>query len=73
MSWTNVGLGALRVLEAIRISGLEKKTRYYQASSSELFGEVQETPQRETDLTYIIPGEQDDTDEDIPADGAINS
>ena len=43
-----VGLGALRVLEAIRIAGLEKNTRYYQASSSELFGKVQETPQKET-------------------------
>ena len=43
-----VGLGALRMLEAIRISGLEKKIRYYQASSSELYGEVQETPQTET-------------------------
>ncbi len=43
-----VGLGALRILEAIRISGLEKKTRYYQASTSELYGEVQETPQKET-------------------------
>ncbi len=40
-------LGALRILEAIRILGLEKKTRYYQASTSELFGEVQETPQTE--------------------------
>jgi len=43
-----VGLGALRILEAIRVSGLEKKTRYYQASTSELYGEVQETPQKET-------------------------
>ena len=42
-----VGLGALRILEAIRISGLEKKTRYYQASTSELYGEVQEIPQNE--------------------------
>lgn len=41
-------LGALRVLEAIRILGLEKKTRFYQASTSELFGLVQETPQKET-------------------------
>ncbi len=40
-------LGALRILEAIRILGLEKKTRYYQASTSELFGKVQETPQTE--------------------------
>jgi len=47
-----VGLGALRILEAIRISGLEKKTRYYQASTSELFGEVQETPQTEDTPFY---------------------
>ena len=47
-----VGLGALRVLEAIRISGLEKKTRYYQASTSELFGKVQEIPQKETTPFY---------------------
>lgn len=40
-------LGALRILESIRILGLEKKTKYYQASTSELFGEVQETPQNE--------------------------
>ena len=40
-------LGALRVLEAMRILGLEKRTRFYQASSSELFGKVQEVPQRE--------------------------
>jgi len=47
-----VGLGALRVLEAIRISGLEKKTRFYQASTSELFGDVKETPQKETTAFY---------------------
>ena len=47
-----VGLGALRVLEAIRISGLEKKTRFYQASTSELFGDVRETPQTETTPFY---------------------
>ena len=47
-----VGLGALRILEAIRISGLEKKSRYYQASTSELYGEVQETPQKETTPFY---------------------
>ncbi len=41
-------LGALRLLEAIRFLGLEKKTRYYQASTSELYGLVQETPQKET-------------------------
>jgi GDPmannose 4,6-dehydratase len=42
------GLGSLRLLEAIRLLGLEKKTRYYQASTSELYGQVQETPQTET-------------------------
>ena len=47
-----VGLGALRVLEAIRIAGLEKKTRFYQASTSELYGEVQEIPQKETTPFY---------------------
>jgi len=45
-------LGALRVLEAIRILGLEKKTRYYQASTSELYGLAQETPQKETTPFY---------------------
>jgi GDPmannose 4,6-dehydratase len=45
-------LGALRVLEAIRILGLEKKTRFYQASTSELFGLVQEIPQKETTPFY---------------------
>jgi len=45
-------LGALRILEAIRFLGLEKKTRYYQASTSELFGLVQETPQKETTPFY---------------------
>lgn len=45
-------LGTLRVLEAIRILGLEKKTRFYQASTSELFGKVQEIPQRETTPFY---------------------
>lgn len=47
-----VGLGALRILEAIRILGLEKKTRYYQASTSELYGKVQEIPQTETTSFY---------------------
>jgi len=47
-----VGLGALRILEAIRILGLEKKTRYYQASTSELYGKVQEIPQKETTPFY---------------------
>jgi GDPmannose 4,6-dehydratase len=46
------GLGALRILEAIRILGLEKKTRFYQASTSELYGLVQETPQRESTPFY---------------------
>jgi GDPmannose 4,6-dehydratase len=41
-------MGTLRLLEAIRFLGLEKKTKFYQASTSELYGEVQETPQRET-------------------------
>lgn len=45
-------LGTLRLLEAIRSCGLEKKTRFYQASTSELFGLVQETPQRETTPFY---------------------
>ena len=45
-------LGALRVLEAIRLLGLEKKTRFYQASTSELYGLVQETPQKETTRFY---------------------
>lgn len=45
-------LGALRVLEAIRILGMEKKTRFYQASTSELYGLVQETPQKETTPFY---------------------
>ncbi len=45
-------LGALRILEAIRILGLEKRSRFYQASSSELYGLVQETPQRETTPFY---------------------
>ena len=45
-------MGTLRILEAIRILGLEKKTRFYQASTSELFGLVQETPQNETTPFY---------------------
>jgi GDPmannose 4,6-dehydratase len=45
-------LGALRLLESIRILGLEKKTRFYQASTSELYGKVQETPQKETTPFY---------------------
>ncbi|HSV71492.1 MAG TPA: GDP-mannose 4,6-dehydratase [Methylibium sp.] len=47
-----VGVGTLRILEAMRLLGLEKKTRFYQASTSELFGLVQETPQRETTPFY---------------------
>ncbi|WP_269631545.1 GDP-mannose 4,6-dehydratase [Pelomonas sp. BJYL3] len=46
------GLGTLRLLEAIRMLGLEKKTRFYQASTSELYGLVQETPQRESTPFY---------------------
>ena len=45
-------LGTLRVLEAIRILGMERKTRFYQASTSEMFGKVQEIPQRETTPFY---------------------
>ena len=47
-----VGLGALRILDAIRIIGLESKTRFYQASTSELYGFVQEIPQKETTPFY---------------------
>ncbi len=46
------GLGTLRLLEAIRILGLEKQTKFYQASTSELYGLVQETPQKETTPFY---------------------
>ncbi|MBL1242595.1 MAG: GDP-mannose 4,6-dehydratase [OCS116 cluster bacterium] len=46
------GIGTLRILEAIRLLGLEKKTRVYQASTSELFGLVQEVPQKETTPFY---------------------
>ena len=46
------GLGTLRVLEAVRLLGMEKKTRIYQASTSELYGDVQETPQTETTPFY---------------------
>ncbi len=45
-------MGTLRILEAIRILGLEKKTRFYQASTSELYGQVQEIPQKETTPFY---------------------
>ena len=47
-----VGLGPLRILEAIRVAGLESKTRFYQASTSELYGDVQEVPQKETTPFY---------------------
>ena len=46
------GIGTLRLLEAIRILGLQKTTKFYQASTSELYGKVQETPQRETTPFY---------------------
>jgi GDPmannose 4,6-dehydratase len=46
------GLGPLRLLEAIRILGLQKKTRFYQASTSEMYGKVQEIPQKETTPFY---------------------
>ncbi|MCX7320001.1 MAG: GDP-mannose 4,6-dehydratase, partial [Hyphomicrobiales bacterium] len=46
------GLGTLRILEAMRILGLEKKSRFYQASTSELYGLVQEIPQKETTPFY---------------------
>lgn len=45
-------VGTLRMLEAVRILGLEKKTKIYQASTSELFGLVQEVPQKETTPFY---------------------
>uniref|UniRef100_C6E0L8 GDP-mannose 4,6-dehydratase n=1 Tax=Geobacter sp. (strain M21) TaxID=443144 RepID=C6E0L8_GEOSM len=46
------GVGTLRILEAVRLLGLDKKTRFYQASTSELYGLVQETPQKETTPFY---------------------
>ncbi|HZT54665.1 MAG TPA: GDP-mannose 4,6-dehydratase, partial [Burkholderiaceae bacterium] len=46
------GLGTLRLLEAMRVAGIEKTARFYQASTSELYGLVQETPQRETTPFY---------------------
>jgi GDPmannose 4,6-dehydratase len=46
------GLGALRLLEAVRTCGLERTTRIYQASTSEMFGKVQEIPQTETTPFY---------------------
>ena len=52
-------VGTLRLLEAIRILGLERKTRFYQASTSELYGKVQEIPQRESCLLYTSPSPRD--------------
>ena len=46
------GLGTLRILESVRLLGMEKKTRIYQASTSEMFGKVQEIPQKETTPFY---------------------
>jgi GDPmannose 4,6-dehydratase len=46
------GLGTLRILEAVRLLGLTKKTKIYQASTSELYGLVQEVPQKETTPFY---------------------
>ena len=46
------GLGALRLLEALRILGMDQKARFYQASTSELYGKVAETPQKETTPFY---------------------
>ena len=46
------GLGTLRILEAVRLLGMEDKVRIYQASTSEMFGKVQEIPQRETTPFY---------------------
>merc|ERR1711935_312100 len=46
------GLGTLRILEAVRLLGLTEKTKIYQASTSELYGMVQETPQKETTPFY---------------------
>ena len=46
------GVGTLRILDAIRTSGMEKEIRFYQASTSELYGKVQEIPQKETTPFY---------------------
>ena len=46
------GVGTLRLLEAIRTCGMEKEVRFYQASTSELYGKVQEVPQKETSPIY---------------------
>ena len=48
-----VGLGSLRILDAIRVLGLEKETKYYQASSSELYGQVQESPRKKKRHHFI--------------------
>ena len=48
------GIGTLRLLEAVRLLGLEKKTRIYQASTSELYGKVQEVPQTENTPFYPV-------------------
>ena len=48
------GLGTLRILEAVRLLGLKNKTKIYQASTSELFGKVQEIPQKETTPFYPV-------------------
>ena len=59
------GLGTLRILEAIRILGVEKKTRFYQASTSELYGLVQETPQ--TQITPFDPAAPTPSPNSTPA------
>ena len=46
------GVGTLRILDAIRTCGMEKEVRFYQASTSELYGKVQEIPQKETTPFY---------------------
>src|SRR3546814_9945409 len=56
-------LGTLRLLEAIRILGLSREVRFYQASTSELFGKVQETPQRETTPFYPRSRSEEHTSE----------
>ena len=48
------GLGVLRMLDAIRAAGLEKSTRFYQASTSELYGKVREIPQSETTPSILV-------------------
>ena len=58
-------VGTLRLLEAIRMSGLEKTCRFYQASTSELFGKVQEIPQKETTPFYPCLLYTSDADDDM--------